>query len=323
MDDNVNGEPVSFDSHRAKYFERQSKAQAATIIDLEAKIAYLEVKVEHLDGCLQRERARNHLGISPDAPPMDSPRASSDATSSRYDTVAFSSSSQESKLTLKRPASPEPALFTILPSSLKKKLANPEKKMKTEHKSQLCVPANGVYLRNEAGRNFMFLSPDYHAYVPTQPGGPGVLLSICFPPDWSDGIQTVFAKLPGGLQNRRTKYVYLGEYQLIRDQPMTASEFVGLSSETKKTLALRILYDDIFKDIQKRIIPDFRRPHVSGALAHERSLTLTELKRAEAGEAMETVLAAYRQGKERLDVWLLRCMSFDEMLLRDIAKLKT
>ncbi|KAI9068638.1 hypothetical protein FKP32DRAFT_127568 [Trametes sanguinea] len=168
----------------------------------------------------------------------------------------------------------------------------------------------------------MFVTAEVHAHVPTQPGGPGVLLSACNPPEWSEGIQTVFTNLPGVRQNRRARYIYAGEYELTRAEPMTVSEYASLPSETRETIALRILFHDSCKEVQKRIIPDYTRPPVSGALARERSLTITQLMRAEAGEAMETAIAAYDQGLESLNVWLLRCVSYDESLLKHISKLQ-
>ncbi|KAL7284542.1 hypothetical protein ACG7TL_001834 [Trametes sanguinea] len=105
MDTYTGDESLSLNAHRAKYFEKQSKAQATKIIDLEAKVAYLEAQLEHLQGRSVLVRGRVKETFEP----------------SRDDVLTGS----------KRPASPEPPLFeNRLPSSTFN-AGNPKKKAKS------------------------------------------------------------------------------------------------------------------------------------------------------------------------------------------------
>ncbi|KAI0672501.1 hypothetical protein C8Q78DRAFT_755982 [Trametes maxima] len=132
----------SLNSFKAEYFENQSKAQGAKIVDLEVKVAYLEGKVAFLEGRLKEERTKNATSTGPVAGTAERPPANALSEPVRPSSVPVAesgaaSSSREPLLAIsqKRPAADklEPDPIPNLPATSWSPEEQPRKRIKREH----------------------------------------------------------------------------------------------------------------------------------------------------------------------------------------------
>ncbi|KAM5539719.1 hypothetical protein V8D89_006532 [Ganoderma adspersum] len=167
---------------------------------------------------------------------------------------------------------------------------------------RMCVPLGT--------RHFLFPTLKQNPRLPSSAGRPGLLLRANTEPEWRGEVQTVFVGVRG------TEYRYVGEYRLTRGEQLEVGEFRALGAPMRRKWANGVVNKSKFKDIRVRIRT--RRQHDREATVEEVAAAVADKEdRCEVSE--EEVLQAYQSGQERLFVWRMQCVGFDEAFLADLV----
>ncbi|TBU23347.1 hypothetical protein BD311DRAFT_810793 [Dichomitus squalens] len=138
----------------------------------------------------------------------------------------------------------------------------------------------------------------------------GLLLRANEEIEWMGDVQTVFVGLKG------SHYKYMGEYRLTLGERLSAEEYRALLPSLRSKWANGISSKSKYKDIRVRIWT--RRTHDGEATAEEVAVTLAD-KDEKCEVAVEDVMSAYESGQERMLVWRMQCVAFDEAFLADLV----
>ncbi|RPD54256.1 hypothetical protein L227DRAFT_355563 [Lentinus tigrinus ALCF2SS1-6] len=163
-----------------------------------------------------------------------------------------------------------------------------------------------------AGRDFLFPALDMNPFVPRTAGTPGLLFRSNDALPWKGDVQTVFVGL------RQGEYRYCGQYRLRRAEALSAEEYSALSSRIKRKWADGLVNKPKFKDVRVRIAT--RRDHRREPTFQEIAAVVADRSDPYKGHVSEQeIIAAYERGEERLLVWKMECIGFDEVFLKDLA----
>nr|VWO99479.1 Cytochrome P450 monooxygenase BOT1 (EC (Botrydial biosynthesis cluster protein 1) (Calcineurin-dependent protein 5) [Ganoderma boninense] len=167
---------------------------------------------------------------------------------------------------------------------------------------RMCVPLGA--------RNFLFPTLKQNPRLPSAPGLPGLLFRANVEAEWRGDVQTVFVGVRGA------EYRYVGEYRLMRGERLGVEEYRALAAPMRRKWANGIAKKSKFKDIRVRIRT--RREHDREATAEEIAVAVAD-KDDKCEVSEEDVLQAYQSGQERLLVWRMQCVGFDEAFLADLV----
>ncbi|KAM5539717.1 hypothetical protein V8D89_006530 [Ganoderma adspersum] len=185
----------------------------------------------------------------------------------------------------------------------------------TASRAQLSAVLGGAATRTCVSvndRNLLYPSHEFQLWRPSKPGGPGLLLYPTPEQPWQGDVQTVFVAL------YMAKYRYAGEYRLMEDEPLSPDEFNALPLAAKQKWASHIAQTVQYKEIRVRIAT--RRDKAREATMQEVMAVANDTKNLFRGSVTaEDVLRAYQSGDERMYVWRMACVRFDEAFLRDLV----
>ncbi|PIL29265.1 hypothetical protein GSI_09315 [Ganoderma sinense ZZ0214-1] len=186
---------------------------------------------------------------------------------------------------------------------------------KTASRAQLSAVLGGASRRTCVtvnDRHLLYPSHEFQPWRPSKPGGPGLLLYPIPEQAWQGDVQTVFVAL------YTAKYRYVGEYRLTQDEPLSPDEFNALPLATKQKWATHITQTLQYKEIRVRIAT--RRDKAREATMQEVMTVANDIKNVFRGTVTaDDVLRAYESGDERMHVWRMACVRFDESFLRDLV----
>ncbi|KDQ52049.1 hypothetical protein JAAARDRAFT_184640 [Jaapia argillacea MUCL 33604] len=155
--------------------------------------------------------------------------------------------------------------------------------------------------------NFMMLNCNYNPEAPKYPGSPGLFYS---PRAETRPEQRVFVGI------KPKEFGYKGQYELVEVDSLTSDEFTSQSNAFKRTWAKGIMDNKWGREIRTRIILR-RRLH--------REPTKREFEKAmEAGFTHQDLTEseienAYVVGQEKIFLYALKCVGYDEGFQRTIA----
>ncbi|TBU59774.1 hypothetical protein BD310DRAFT_924165 [Dichomitus squalens] len=161
-----------------------------------------------------------------------------------------------------------------------------------------------------SGRNFIFPTLKQNPRLPSDVGLQGLLLRANEEIEWKGDVQTVFVGLKG------SHYRYMGEYRLTLGERLSAEEYMALLPSLRSKWARSIASKSKYKDIRVRI--RIRRTHDREATAEEIAVALED-KEDKCEVTVEDVTSAYQSGQERMLVWRMQCVAFDEAFLADLV----
>ncbi|KAF8075797.1 hypothetical protein FPV67DRAFT_1664125 [Lyophyllum atratum] len=162
-------------------------------------------------------------------------------------------------------------------------------------------------------RDFMCLNITYNPYAPQRAGFPGLL----YVSRTSDLPKTnrVMIRIKDGV------WLYLGQYELVRAAPLTLQEWTASSSQiseeevkTQSTWSRHICKKKWSRDIRIRIALRKRLG---------RQPTAEEIEGAAedgSGVTQEDVRRALNKGEEVINVWVMKCVGYDEAFQRDMKE---
>ncbi|PIL29267.1 hypothetical protein GSI_09317 [Ganoderma sinense ZZ0214-1] len=168
---------------------------------------------------------------------------------------------------------------------------------------RMCVPLGA--------RNFLFPTLKQNPRLPASPGLPGLLFRANVEAEWRGDVQTVFVGVRGA------EYRYVGEYRLTRGEPLGVEEYRALGAPMRRKWANGVVKKSKFKDIRVRIRA--RREHGREATVEEVAVAVAD-KDDKCEVSEENVMQAYQSGQERLLVWRMQCVGFDEAFLADLVR---
>ncbi|KAH9935935.1 uncharacterized protein BXZ73DRAFT_45411, partial [Epithele typhae] len=154
--------------------------------------------------------------------------------------------------------------------------------------------------------NFLCINPVWNPHAPLRPGHTGLLFVMR---EIHPIKQALFVRL------QLNKWQYMGDYELPSFTPLSAERWLALPQDSKKTWVKSVMKKEWAKPIRARIslrISLGREPmqdEVDGAM--ERSVKITD----------KDVAAALNDGSERIRVWTLKCVGYDEELGRICAEI--
>ncbi|KAI1790099.1 hypothetical protein LXA43DRAFT_947736 [Ganoderma leucocontextum] len=184
---------------------------------------------------------------------------------------------------------------------------------KTANRAQLSVVLGGPATRTCVSvnhRNLLYPNHEFQPWRPSKPGKPGLFLYPSSEEQWQGDIQTIFVAL------YMAKYRYVGEYRLTAAEPLSPDEFNALAPAVKHKWAGHVAQTVLFKEIRVRIAT--RRDKRREATMQEVMTVANDTKNFFRGTVTaEDVLRAYESGDERMHVWRMACVRFDEAFLRD------
>ncbi|KAI0654154.1 hypothetical protein C8Q70DRAFT_1030262 [Cubamyces menziesii] len=170
-----------------------------------------------------------------------------------------------------------------------------------------------------ASRNHILPKLALNPYLPSEPGSPGLLYQANDRIKWEPGDQTVFIWLDYGLLR------YVGEYCLELDGPMSEQEYQSWPPELKKTWAITILTMSEFRAIRTRILLSHqlgRRPAGKEVMDAVKRRRFDNLEGVAKSNARSAIVSAYERGEERMIVWRMKCVGFDEELVQQMEDMK-
>ncbi|GLB33213.1 hypothetical protein LshimejAT787_0100980 [Lyophyllum shimeji] len=155
-------------------------------------------------------------------------------------------------------------------------------------------------------RNFMFMNALYNPYAPQRAGFPGLFYRsrITDLPK----VHRAFIRIKAGM------WLYLGQYELVRSQPLTRAEWATSSKQTKETWSEHISKKKWGAEVRARIT--LRRQL-------RREPTVEELEQAIGhgvgnGVTSDDVRRALDDGEEVIKVWVMRCVAYDETFQQEM-----
>ncbi|KAI0693702.1 hypothetical protein C8T65DRAFT_744640 [Cerioporus squamosus] len=163
-----------------------------------------------------------------------------------------------------------------------------------------------------AGRDFLFPGLDMNPFLPRAAGTPGLLIRSNDALPWKGDVQTVFVGLRPG------EYVYCGQYRLQRTEALSAAEYRALSSKVKRKWAAGLVNKPKFKDVRVRVAT--RRDHGREPTFQEIAAVVADRSDAYKGHVSEQdIIRAYERGEERLLMWKMECVGYDEEFLKELV----
>ncbi|CCL98679.1 uncharacterized protein FIBRA_00681 [Fibroporia radiculosa] len=178
---------------------------------------------------------------------------------------------------------------------------------------QSMCPSINMKNRTHRFRNFLFPTLMLNPHAPKEPGEPGLLLRVTKDAAWQPGDQ----KLLVGL--RQGTYRYMGEYTMVRAEPLSREEYKSLPANAKREWAGEILRRRKDKGLRVRII--LRRENPG------REPTEQEVKEAIGDTNNEyrnvneaEIIRAFKTGQETMSVWCMKSVGYDEGFQRDVAR---
>ncbi|KAI0753223.1 hypothetical protein C8Q80DRAFT_1267640 [Daedaleopsis nitida] len=165
-----------------------------------------------------------------------------------------------------------------------------------------------------AGRDFLYPRVDMNPLLPRAAGRPGLIYRGGDGPGWhwKGDVQTLFVGVRNG------EYKYFGEYRMALAAPLSAEEYCALSYELKKKWAKGMTSKSKYKDIRVRIMT--RRDKGREATAEEIARVVAN-KRDKYDDKLtiDDIIDVYTRGEERLFVWRMECVNFDEAFLKGLV----
>ncbi|KAI0074397.1 hypothetical protein K474DRAFT_1565497, partial [Panus rudis PR-1116 ss-1] len=158
--------------------------------------------------------------------------------------------------------------------------------------------------------NYTFLYPTLEANpdAPCKPGDVGLLYRTVPTVPWGNAVLKVMIKL------KSPSYLYVGDYQTVETDPLTAEEYQCLPLKTKKAWAKLVTRRQKSRDIRARI--KLRK-------TYHREPTVDEIEnilatRDEIRLSDEDVIEAYSVGLETFYIWQFKCVGYDEAFQREV-----
>ncbi|KAI0654153.1 hypothetical protein C8Q70DRAFT_539990 [Cubamyces menziesii] len=167
-------------------------------------------------------------------------------------------------------------------------------------------------------RSFIFPQFKHNPHLPLEPGHPGLLYRAndAFGWDTKAAHHTIFTGLGS------SRYRYVGEYRLTKDDPMSPEEFVSSKPEITNIWVNSIAGKPKFEDIRTRVILRdelAREPTVQEVASARQARRFRELNTDAQARAKPLIRIAYKHGDERLGIWRMECVGFDLNMLQQIA----
>ncbi|KAF8870251.1 hypothetical protein BD779DRAFT_1389463, partial [Infundibulicybe gibba] len=155
------------------------------------------------------------------------------------------------------------------------------------------------------GRNPQtYLNQDYQPYAPAVPGSPGIFFGVGHKfTDVGQGVQRVFTRIARG------HWLYMGQYQLQQDRPLTKEEWASIKPEVRNTWVSSLSTAAWGKRVRLCIALRKRlgRPPSSAEIQAESGIsgrTYLEITQEEIGQA-------FLRGEETISVWVLKCVGYN------------
>ncbi|KAI1790088.1 hypothetical protein LXA43DRAFT_1018260 [Ganoderma leucocontextum] len=152
---------------------------------------------------------------------------------------------------------------------------------------RLGCSGNGTVVRGRDGTDYLFPHRKQHPYAPAEQGMPGLFFSAILDRTLSMTYEVLVGISPG-------KYKYMGEYKLRQMDALSPEEFQSLPRGTKTFWANNILKQKKFGPIRHRLLQN-----------------RTYSKNLDAAD----IVRAYEKGEEKLYVWRMKCIEYDDELL--------
>ncbi|KAJ3726944.1 hypothetical protein C8R42DRAFT_658158 [Lentinula raphanica] len=174
----------------------------------------------------------------------------------------------------------------------------------------------------EHGYNdFLYLTKEVEPLAPSIPGQPGLFFSTSkdYTPCWMEEpfVFRVFIRLTTGC------WLYQGQYKFAHCKTLTATEWSEQGEKVKNTWAYKLARHQWGLDVRGRI--SFREQfgrdpsgtELRGLVAEETMMTKT--KEAFPNITKEKILSEFDAGNERMVIWKMECVQYDEEFQRRIA----
>ncbi|KAH6873707.1 hypothetical protein BKA70DRAFT_281893 [Coprinopsis sp. MPI-PUGE-AT-0042] len=161
--------------------------------------------------------------------------------------------------------------------------------------------------------NFMFLNDDLHPLAPQVPGAPGIFINIAG--GRRDKLMRVFVRMKGAVSP--PIWWYMGQYELRDSQALTKEEWGAQTEQVKRAWA---------EGIVRYGWGNGKQASIHGRKVLGRTPTSEEIKGYLKSKAFEKtvtatdVLHALRRGDERLNIFTMKCMAYNDAFQRDVAQ---
>ncbi|KAG6910185.1 hypothetical protein DXG01_012634 [Tephrocybe rancida] len=156
-------------------------------------------------------------------------------------------------------------------------------------------------------RGFMFINHDLNPYAPQRAGHPGLF--------YRTGQDVVLKEYRFFIRVQcanRNVWLYLGQYELVPSTPLTPEEWVANKDKTKETWMKRVITVEDYLHIRVRI---------SLRKTLGREPTAEEVDECDgSGITLEDIRLAYDKGEERILVWVMKCVGYDEAFQREMQE---
>ncbi|KAI0640405.1 hypothetical protein C8Q79DRAFT_1015187 [Trametes meyenii] len=157
-------------------------------------------------------------------------------------------------------------------------------------------------------RSFLFPSYARNPLLPKRAGKPGLIYWANDTPLWEEH-QGPYALLVG----YKGQFQYFGEYRLRRSRALSTDEYGTWSHNLKDLWAESILRFSPFEDVRARFV----EPPEEDSSDEEQS-EQEELRGKERRKVKRAIIDAYEQGTEKIRVWSMECIRFDDVFLQEL-----
>ncbi|KJA21624.1 hypothetical protein HYPSUDRAFT_216177 [Hypholoma sublateritium FD-334 SS-4] len=168
--------------------------------------------------------------------------------------------------------------------------------------------------------DFMFLPTEYQPEAPLLPGAPG--LWFCSDPyyDRFEEMQRVFVKVVPVVGSKKSVYQYMGMYKLRSAAPayLTVAEYAAQTPQFRKKWAKGIIEKDWGLPVTARIL--LRRELGREPTYQEVEYAVKSRPTQCKGVPIEEIMAAFLQGKERMYIWTMKCVGYDNDFQRELSE---
>ncbi|KAF8959386.1 hypothetical protein BDZ97DRAFT_1667283, partial [Flammula alnicola] len=163
------------------------------------------------------------------------------------------------------------------------------------------------------GNRFMFLNTDYQPMAPQVPAAPGLFIDCeAEPTDWGEsGEWRVFSKVGKA-------WLFVGFYRLAASKrpSMSQEEWNEQSEKFRNKWALKITQKGWGVRVCARTLA---RKELNREPTRKEVLDIIDSGRYKA-TTLDEVKAAYDAGKERMGIWTLKCIGYDNEFQHELSQ---
>ncbi|KAF8874194.1 hypothetical protein BD779DRAFT_1476638 [Infundibulicybe gibba] len=172
------------------------------------------------------------------------------------------------------------------------------------------VPRNFIWYHH--GSHQTYLNQDHQPFAPAIPGSPGIFFGVGHKSsDVGQEVQRIFTRIARG------HWLYMGQYQLQRDRPLTKEEWASIGLKVQNTWTSSLSTAAWGKRVRLRIALRKRlgRQPTSDEIQEE----LGRSGRRSLETTREDLSQAFLRGEETISVWVMKCVGYDAEFQRALV----